>query len=169
MDELERLVEAYRTQPNAPVSRKLDVLLDFEQLHDLRAVPFLLEVVQDQQEPVEVRMRIIRLLRLVRCDSDERAAIGRELSKVLVNRMSPDLRLAAALTLAEFADVPGVVSALGTVALDNSEALDLRYSAFTSLERVGPTPECAVLLRELAEDETFGLSAHSLLARWHLR
>ena len=169
MDPLERLIELYRVQPAAPVFRKLDILLDLEQLRDVRAVPFLLEVVQDQQEPLEVRMRVIRLLRVVRYPSDVRAATGRALSQLLLNCISPDLRVAVALTLAEFADTPGAVSALGTVALDSSEALDLRYSAFTSLERVGPTPECAVLLRELAEDETLGLSARSLLARWHLR
>jgi HEAT repeat protein len=168
MDRVACLIEAYRAQPAAPPYRKLDVLLDLEQLRDARAVPFLLELLEDRHEPLEVRLRVIRLLRIVRCPGEARVAIGRELSKLLLKRTSPDLRLAAALTLAEFTDTPGVPSALGTLALDTSEALDLRYSAFTSLERVGPTPECTLLLQELAHDEALGPSARSLLARWHL-
>ena len=168
MDHLERLMEVYRAQPTASVFYKLDVLLDIEQFRDVRAVRFLLEVLQDPQEPLEVRVRVIQLLRQVRCDTDARAATGRELSKLLVNSTSPGLRLAAASTLAEFADVAAVAPALGAVALDKSEALDLRYCAFTSIERAGPTPECVVLLRELALDEALGPSARSLLERWQL-
>src|SRR5258708_7154301 len=45
-------------------------------------------------------------------------------------------------------------------------ALDLRYSAFTSLQRAGPTSESVSLLRQLTEDETLGRSARSLLSTW---
>jgi hypothetical protein len=168
MNELERLIEAFSAEPTATVFRKLDVLLDLAQLRDLRPVPFLLRALRDRKEPLEVRMRIIRLLRAVRCSADARAAVGRELSELLVDRASSDLRVAAALTLADFTDMPGVASALAAVALDPSDALDLRYSAFTSLERVGPTSACAVLLRRLAADEALGPSARSLLVRWQL-
>jgi hypothetical protein len=168
MDNVERLIEAFSAQRTAPVYRKLDVLLDLEQLRDPRSVPFLLHVLRDRNEPLEVRMRVIRLFRLVRCPGEARSAVGRELAELLVDRGSSDLRVAAALTLADFAELSGVASALGTVALDASEALDLRYSAFTSLERVGPTPDCAKLLRQLAQDEALGPSARSLLARWQL-
>jgi hypothetical protein len=167
MDAVDRLIETF-TQPTAPVYRKLDVLLDFEQLRDPQSVPFLLHVLRDRKEPLEVRMRVIRLLRLVRCPGEARSAVGHELAELLVDRGSSDLRVAAALTLADFAELSGVVSALGRVTLDTSEALDLRYSAFTSLERVGPTAECAGLLRQLAHDEALGPSARSLLARWQL-
>jgi hypothetical protein len=131
-------------------------------------VPFLLKVLRDRREPLEVRMRTIRLLRLVQCPGDNRNAVGRELSELLVDHGTSELRVAAALTLAGFAELSGVASALGAVALDASEALDLRYSAFTSLERVGPTPECAAVLRQLAHDELLGPSAQSLLAMWQL-
>jgi hypothetical protein len=168
MDDVDRLIEAFSAQPTALVYRKLDLLLDIEQLRSPRSVPFLLKVLCDRNEPLEVRMRVIRMLRLVRCSGDARDAVGRELSELLVDRGSSDLRVAAALTLAEFTEVPGVSSRLGAVALDPSEQLDLRYSAFTSLQRVGPTPECAALLRQLAHDEALGPSAQSLLVRWQL-
>jgi hypothetical protein len=168
MDNVERLIEAFSAQPTAPIYRKLDVLLDLEQLRDPRSLPFLLKVLRDRKEPLEVRMRVIRLLRLVRCPGDARNAVGRELSELLVDRSSSDLRMQAALTLAEFTELAGVASKLGAVAVDPSEALDLRYSAFTSLERVGPTPDCAALLRQLAQDEALGPSARTLLARWQL-
>jgi hypothetical protein len=168
MDNLDRLIETFSAQRTAPVYRKLDVLLDLEQLRDPRSVPFLLRVLRDRKEPLEVRMRVIRLLRLVRCPGEARSAVGRELAELLGDRGSSDLRVAAALTLADFTELSGVASALGAVVLDASEALDLRYSAFTSLERVGPTADCARLLQQLAHDEALGPSARSLLARWQL-
>jgi hypothetical protein len=168
MDHVERLIAAFSAEPTAPVFRKLDVLLALEQLRDPRAVPFLLQEVRNRTEPTEIRMRAIRVLRTVRCPSEARAAVGRELTTLLVDRATPDLRIAAALTLADFTDLPGVPAALGAVALDASESLDLRYSAFTSLERVGPTAECVALLGRLADDDAFGRSAQSLLTRWQL-
>jgi signal transduction histidine kinase len=68
----------------------------------------------------------------------------------------------------ELTDVTSVVTALGSLALEPQELLDLRYSAFTSLERAGPTPECIDLLRQLSNDEIPGRSARSALVRWHL-
>ena len=168
MDPLERLVNDFSAQQGALVFRKLDVLLELEQLRDPRSVPFLLEVLRDRNEFLEVRTRVIRLLRLVRCPSDARLTVGRELTEALADRASSDIQVAAALTLAEFTEVPGVASALGAVTLDVSQALDVRYAAFTSLERVGPTPECAALLRRLAADDALGPSARSLIRRWQL-
>jgi hypothetical protein len=46
--------------------------------------------------------------------------------------------------------------------------LDLRYCAFTSLERAGETPQVANLLRRIALDDALGPSARNLLARRHL-
>jgi hypothetical protein len=42
------------------------------------------------------------------------------------------------LALAGFTDLEGVVAALGSLALDTAEPIDLRYLAFTSLQRDGP-------------------------------
>ena len=168
MNDVERLIAAFSAQETAPIYRKLDVLLDLEQLRSPRSVPFLLKVLRDRNEPLEVRMRVIRMLRLVRCPGEARNAVGRELAEVLVDRGSSDLRVASALMLAEFTELASVPSKLGAVALDPSEPLDLRYSAFTSLQRVGPTAECAALLRQLAQDEALGPSARSLLIRWQL-
>ena len=86
----------------------------------------------------------------------------------MLHASSIDLRLQAALALGEFTDTPGVPTALGSLAMQPQELLDLRYSAFTSLERAGPTSECVNLLRQLSNDEMLGRSAQSALARWHL-
>ena len=49
------------------------------------------------------------------------------------------------------------------------ESIDLRYAAFTSLERAGPTPECVALLRQLSNNETLGPSSRSVLSAWHIQ
>jgi hypothetical protein len=70
--------------------------------------------------------------------------------------------------LAEFTDVDGVPRALGRLTLERDESLDVRYSAFTSLERAGPTPECVAFLRELLSDDALGVSASTLMSLWRI-
>jgi hypothetical protein len=72
------------------------------------------------------------------------------------------------LALAEFADIDGVPAALGELALDADLPLDVRYYAFTSLERAGATTECVALVRRLVSDDTLGAAARSLLLSWRI-
>ena len=168
MDEVERLIEEFRARANSPAVSKLDVLLDLERLRDPRIVPFLLEVLGDSKEPAAVRIYIVKRLRNGRPNSGNRAAVARAIIELLAKGSSPELRLQAALALAEFTHFDRIPYTLGRLALDVTEPLDLRYSAFTSLERVGPTPECVDILRQLSADETLGNSARSLLASWQV-
>ena len=93
-----------------------------------------------------------------------RKAIG----DVLADESAADLRLQAALALGEFAQIDGVLARLNAVCLAQDESIDLRYAAFTSLERAGPTPECIALLRQVSNDDTLGSSARSVLSAWHI-
>jgi hypothetical protein len=169
MSDVERLIQAFsaRGAMNSPVA-KLDVLMDLERLRDKRVVPFLLEVLRNPDEAVEVRMHVLKRLRNGPPAADGRSIVAEALGELMSNGVSVDLRLEAALALGEFADIPGVPTALGHLALEPQELLDLRYSAFTSLERAGPTLESVNLLRELSNDEILGRSARSALARWRL-
>jgi hypothetical protein len=72
------------------------------------------------------------------------------------------------LALGVLTDVDGVLYALGSIALDESIPLDLRYSAFMSLERAGPTDSSMAVLRTLAHDETLGRTARSTLRAWRV-
>jgi hypothetical protein len=87
---------------------------------------------------------------------------------VISDPSSPDLRLHCALAVAQFIDIAGVQAALGAVALESDEPIDLRYPAYTSLERAGPTAECVSLLQRLSTDETLGRCGRRVLASWHL-
>jgi len=166
MDEVARLVEAFRTRARS-VAAKLDVLMDLERLNDPRILPFLLQVLSDRKEPAHVRIHVVKRLRSGRLGTDGRRPVAHAMMQVLADAAGPDLRVQTALALAEFTDVEWVVPMLGSLACDETEPLDLRYSAFTSLERAGPAPECVGLLRQLLSDETLGRSAQSLMSMWH--
>jgi hypothetical protein len=142
--------------------------MDLEHLCDGRVMPFLLQLLRDPGEPPEVRMHVLKRLRDGPLPANERSSVADALGELMLHASSVALRLQAALALGEFADIPGVPTALGSLALEPQELLDLRYSAFTSLERAGPTPECVNLLRQLSDDEMLGRSAQSALAHWHL-
>jgi hypothetical protein len=168
MDDVARLIGAFRAHSDASVASKLDTIMEVERLRDPRVPRFLLEVMTDQQEPVEVRVHALKRLRNRDLVDRPREPAAAALLHVVHDSSPPPLRLHAALALAEFTDVAGVPAGLGAVARDPTVPLDIRYSAFTSLECTGPTPECIALLRQLLADDVLGASAGSLLLSWRI-
>ena len=168
MDDVERVIVAFKTRPTWSVMSKLDALMDLEQIDDPRIVPFLVQVLVDQREPTEVRINVLKQLRNGRLQPAERQSVAEAVLQVVSDRSSPDLRLQAVLALAEFTDINGVTATLGGLTLDPGETINVRYSAFTSLQRAGATTECVALLRQLSSDELLGRSARSVLLSWQL-
>jgi hypothetical protein len=169
MDHVEQALAEFNARTRSSASSKIDALLDIEQLSDACVMPFLLQVAINIHELAEVRAHVIKMLRNRHVATDERAPVARTIGSILVDASSAALRVQSAITLAEFTDVEGVMRMLGTVAQDDSEPLDLRYSAFISLQRAGPRPECVDIVRQLALDETFGRSARRVLSTWNLQ
>jgi hypothetical protein len=166
-DEVARLIEAFSARgATSSAASKLDILMDLERLRDPRIVPFLVGVLADESQPREVRIHLVRRLQSRKLAPDERMLVGRAIGLLLRRQCGLDLRLRATVALGEFADVGEVPAALGTLALASDEPIDLRYSAFTSVQRAGPTPECVAILQALSRDETLGRAAKNVLATW---
>jgi hypothetical protein len=170
MNELDRLIDAYRLRAAASVQAKLDVLMDIERIRETRVVPFLLGILDDSYEAEDVRIYVLKQLRngAGLLSPSDRLAVARAIGGVLAAPSPADLRLQAALALGELIQVDGVPSLLNEVCIARSESIDLRYAAFTSLERAGPTPECIELLRRMSSDEALGRAARSVLSAWHI-
>jgi hypothetical protein len=88
--------------------------------------------------------------------------------QVTSDHTAPELRLRATLALARFVDIDGIATTLGSLAFDRHEPIGLRYAAFTSLERAGPSAECITLRRQLTLDDTLGGCARNMLALWRV-
>jgi hypothetical protein len=166
---IDQLIATFRARGAvASVARKLDVLIALESYRDERIVPFLLEVLADDRQPPPVRTHVLNRLRDGGRTPANRLLVADVIGRLVVDGPSPALRLRAALALGEFTDAPGVLSVLGQTALDQSAPIDVRYGAFTSLERAGPAPACIELLRQLAGDDVLGPAARSALLVWHV-
>ena len=111
---------------------------------------------------------VLKRLRNGPLTADDRVTVAGALRQLLSSGSSLDLRLQAALALGEFTEIAGVLSALGALALEPHESIDLRYAAFTSFERAGPTTECVNLLHQLSSDDMLGCAVRSVLVRWRL-
>jgi hypothetical protein len=98
----------------------------------------------------------------------ERPQVAKAIGDVSADNSTTELRVEAVLALGLFTEIHGVLTALTTLALAQEESIDLRYAAFTSLERAGPTPESISLMRQISGDETLGNSARSVLSAWHV-
>jgi hypothetical protein len=169
MDDVDQLIQVFSARgAMASSASKLDVLMDLERRHDRRVVFFLLQLLGDPSQPAEVRVHVLKRLRNGPLTEDERITVAGALRQLLSSGSSLDLRLQATLALGEFIEIAGVLPALGALALESYESIDLRYSAFTSLERAGPTTECVNLLRGLSNDDILGCTARSALVRWRI-
>jgi len=169
VDDVERLLAAFEAADHAAsIQHKLNLLLELERSTDPRLVPFLIAVLGNPTEPVEVRIASVRRLRNRQLNPAERPLVAQALVGALAEAEQPDLRLEALLALGDFTDKLSVQTALGSLALRLSEPVDLRYTAFTSLERAGPMPLTVQLFRQLAADEILGPSARSVLRLWRV-
>src|SRR3954464_11268853 len=154
MDEIDHLTEAFASRGRPGHSAwKLDILMDLGRFDSPRVTDFCTAVVGDGDEPADVRAEAIRRLRECSLSPTQRVAASDVMVQALACRPSLDLRLHAALALGDFVDRPTVLGALGVLAADADEPLELRYNAFTSLQRAGPSPCCLEILRGLASDE----------------
>ncbi|HEY2592620.1 MAG TPA: hypothetical protein VGK33_01830 [Chloroflexota bacterium] len=149
------MIGTFKARSDASVACKLDALMDIERVRDPRVMQFLIGVMADQREPVEVRVQALKRVRDGAPADGPREPAAAALLQVIHDSSASSLRFHAALALAEFTDVAGVRDGLGAVARDPAVPLDIRYSAFTSLQRGGPSPECVVLLRQLLADEAW--------------
>lgn len=170
MDEVARLISAFGAREScASTAWKLDILMDLGRLDGPSVVAFYTAVVADSEEATEVRSEALRRLREASLTPDERVVAADATLHALAPDADVALRLLAALALGDFVDVTGALDALGRVAADPDEPIDLRYNAFTSLQRTGPTPPGLAILRALAADEILGQSATRLLTVWERR
>jgi hypothetical protein len=167
MDEIERLIAAFRAHgPHDHSLWKLDVLMDLGRHDDPRAMQLYVAVVGDAEEPPDVRSAALRRLREAAPTRDHRSMAADAIRRALGHQAHPEVRLDAALALGDFVDDRGALGVLGAVAADPSEPIELRYNAFTSLQRAGPTAACLDILHALSEDETLGQSVRALLTSW---
>src|SRR5690349_20962139 len=115
MDEIGQLLETFRGRASA--RSKLAALLDIERFADPRVLRFLLDVLSDKAELAPVRIHVLKRLSNGNIPLINRPAIAELMLRVLSDDSGPDLRMQAALALAEFADIHGVPTRLGNLAL----------------------------------------------------
>ena len=75
-DEVAWLMEAFNARAaTSSATSKLDLLMDLERLDDPRVVPFLVGVMADETQPIDVRIHLVRRLRNGRLAPDERLLV----------------------------------------------------------------------------------------------
>ncbi len=169
-DETFELIRRFSDRDSEPASR-LDALLDLRQAHDPRVTSAVLRALSDAAELMTIRVAELRYLRDRLRTTERRAEIADALMRVVGDAGSAqrDLRVQVSLALGDCTDVPGVVTRLGAICASVDEVFEVRYAAFTSVERSGPTAEAVAILRQLSVDDTLGRSAEAMLRRWRVR
>src|SRR5579859_4321144 len=131
-DDVERLIHGYAVRKaSASSAWKLGVIMDLERLRDDRVLAFFLAVLEDHRESTDVRIHVLNRIRHGGLVADDRARAAEAIMRVSMQDSTPEMRMRAVVALGDFADVAEVVSVLARIALDQVEALDLRYGAYT--------------------------------------
>lgn len=167
MDDFERLAQVLAA-PTSDIAWKLDALLDLGGFDDSRVARLVLDILADPRQPNAIRKAVLEGVRDGRLLRGERLATARLVAQLLREAADTGLRAQAAQALGELTDVSGVIPALAAVAAEPTESFDVRYAAFTSIERAGATPECVAVLVKLSGDETLGGSAQAMLRAWRV-
>ncbi|HEX6656177.1 MAG TPA: hypothetical protein VF153_08210 [Candidatus Limnocylindria bacterium] len=94
-DNVARLIAAFEArEPTASAASKLDMLMDLERLDDPRIVPFLVGVLADESQPMEIRIHLVRRLRNGRLAPEVRLLVAPVLGRLLQRRQNRE-RVAA--------------------------------------------------------------------------
>jgi hypothetical protein len=168
-DDIDQLIAEFRRRGRrASAAWKLGVVMDLERVHDNRIVPFLVEVVADDLQPTDLRTHILRRIRNDAIRPEAHALVAAALVPLVRQASMPDIRAEVVLALGALSDVDGVLAVLASVALEESNPLDLRYCAFMALDRAGPTERSIAALRTLVNDEMLGPTARGTLQAWRV-
>ena len=167
---IDELLEAFHSAASLSSSvSRLDLLMDLVATGDPRVPSILLHVMTDSNEPRAARIAALKQMRNGHGTSAARPRIAAAIAALLSDAADPQVSLQAALALRDFTDVEGVVVALGRIALGVDYSPELRYAAFTALERAEQNPGYPTLLRQLADDTLLGRVASSALRLWATR
>ena len=144
-DDIDQLITEFRSRGSAAsLAWKLSILMDLERVPDDRIVPFLVEVLVDRRQPTEVRTHLLKRIRNGGVRPAQNGPVAAALISLLGETANANIRTQTVLALCALIDVDGVLAVLGRIALDESAPLDLRYTAFTTVERAGPDVVLAI-------------------------
>jgi HEAT repeat protein len=157
MDEVERLLERFRTQPHDFAAE--------DHLGDPRVVPFLVALAADPDAYDLARIEAMKVLCL--WPPDEPLAAGRVMAAVLRDDEDEMVRQYAAMSLGPYAADDAVLDALAAAVLGDDD-VDVRHNALSAVVEAGPDERTVALLSRLAsaDDTLLGRSAARTLREW---
>jgi len=176
MDHVAKLIDAF-SHPSAADRQwptydgqnafKCEIVRQLEDYtDDPRVLTFFLAVLADHNEFDLARIDMLEMLEWKPWTEDERAAIWPIVLQSVLHDPDEVVRSYAAMALNTYQNVPQVVAAAESVVRNRTEERNVRSSAFSILERLGPTDRVVTLLRDLCSDEEFAPTALRLLREW---
>lgn len=172
MDEVGVLIGRFEDEdtdslPEIDTSKKVDIVRRLENLTDERVLPFFMRVLASQQEYDLARIEILRILEVRRArDAHEGELIGKLIQRMLSSDPDDDVRNYAAMAISSYMDVKGSLEVVEGIIFNVEEEINLRWNAFTAVERMGPTREGELMLHRLLKDDQFKGSAQRVLSQW---
>ncbi|HEV2765512.1 MAG TPA: hypothetical protein VGV38_21190 [Pyrinomonadaceae bacterium] len=167
MDEVGSLIERFEAET---ASRKVSVLRELEErAGDERVWPFLMKVAADEAEYDLARIEALKIMGLKEGEDEEvDRQIGQVIQRILAADPDDDVRNYAATAASRYVEVGGVLEELEKIVLDPDEDVDIRWSAFASVEEMGPTNQSKKIMNKALRDEVFKDYTERVLKTWQV-
>ena len=161
MDRIEELIANYRNEdtlalPRPDASRKPRIIEELGSDDDPRALKLIVQAASDEAEFDLARIAAFRVLELRRPTApEERQEIAEVIARVVKNDSDNDVRNYAAIAAAYYTTVDDVAEQIIRILLDDGENSDLRWNAFTAVEKMGSTAKALDAMRAIREVPEF--------------
>lgn len=175
MDIIKELIMNYLSEETQKLddpdrSKKPAIIKSLEEYaSDVSVLAFMLQVASDRTELDLARIEALKVLEIRRPIAQrEHERIAAVLKEILQSDKDDDVRSYAAIAAASYMAEKSLREEVTRVLGNKEEDRNLRWNAFTAIERMGRTAETVEIMRIIGEDPEFLDSARRILASWHL-
>lgn len=171
MEQVQQLIAAFHNQQQNKKNEypgKMTIIRSLEERDTPEVLTFFLQTVANPQEYDLARMEILKILRLYKSDEQQRQNIAQVLVTIVKEDQDDLVRSYAIMALRNYTGIEQVDDVVERVVTDEDEDEDLRFNAFSVLERIGPNERTRRLLQDLAEDEVLGSAVKRVRKTWNV-
>lgn len=158
-EDIDKLLDKFHEES----SDRLEILMQLGNSNDERVISQYIATLEDFSEDDLVRIEILKSLELRSDAAPVHSRFGKVVQHVLENDDDDLVRQYAAMALGNYISVRGTLAMLESIVANESEDIDVRHNALSSIEMNKSHAFCRAALQRLTQVPELGRSAQRTL------